>query len=112
MHVNISIVSSDPVRNILFFEIIAKLKASEKYSEVIRINGSMSELIDMSKYFKHTEILKTHELLFERLNSFDALNLSFTNPYDCMLYIVTDFGQRVVQSISKVSLCVFEMGSR
>jgi hypothetical protein len=50
-HVGVSVVSSEPVHNILFFKIGAKIEFQEENSQIVNINLSMGILINSSEDF-------------------------------------------------------------
>ena len=64
LHVYVSIVPSDPVFYIFFLEIITELEIPEKTSKIIRIDGPMGILVNVSEHLQHTEILVAHQFLF------------------------------------------------
>ena len=88
-HVNVTIVPSNPVLNVLFGQIATKFEISEEYSKVIRINISVRIEIDMSEYFEHTEVLFAHQLLLVDFHSFDGLDFLFENFDDRMFDVIT-----------------------
>lgn len=111
VQVAIFIVPSDPIQYVFFLQVIAELEISKEHPQVIWVDGSVSELVDVSKDLQERKFFLAHELLFKGLHSFHRLNLPFTNPEDCMLNIVTYLSICVVQSVSVISLCFFEMVS-
>ena len=100
--IDIPIVPPNPIEQVLFIEICAKVKISEEDPQIIRVDVTVCELIYMSEDFQHTEVLEAHQLLFQNLYLFDTLNFSFTGSDHCMLYLIAYLRLAVVLCIGEV----------
>lgn len=80
--INISVVPPDPALDIIFLQLSGEVKASQKNSEVVAVDRSMGELVNVPENFKDAEIFETHEPLLEFFNAFNALDDLFTDADD------------------------------